>query len=131
MAPAADRTGDRLRHHRVGHLVEALLDPPQAEPAQRGPEAVDEGRVAQEAESERHMRPDQQLDPPGRLHHVDLVQPQLGVEQVERPICLASRPRGEVRRAVDENARPIEGGAGLRIATNGSGDGHGSNLTRR
>lgn len=132
MPAPTGRPGDRLGHHRAGDLVEPLLDPAQPKVAQRRPEAIRERRVAEQRKRQRRVRPNQELDPAGRLRHVDLVQPQLEVEQVEGPICLAPGPRGEVGRAVGEDPRPIQGGAGQRVAISRSREkGHGRNLTRR
>ena len=131
MPAPAGRPRDRLGHDRAGDLVEPLLDPAQPQMPKPRPEAIHEGRVAEQRERQRRVRPDQQFDPARRLRHVDLVQPQLEVEQIKGPICLAPGPRGEVRRTVDDDPRAVQRSTGQRVAISRSLKGHGPNLTRR
>lgn len=75
MSAAARRARDGRRHHRADDLIEALLYAPQAKVAEGGAESVGEGAVAQQAEGNRRVSAQQQLDATGGLGHVHLVAP--------------------------------------------------------
>ena len=60
---------------------------------------------------------------------VDLVQAQLALEDVERPICLLPRRLAEMRGTVDEEARPVQRVAHADVAVE-VGLGHAPNTTR-
>ena len=65
-----------------------------------------------------------------RLRRVDLVQAQLALEDVERPICLLAGRLAEMRGTVHEQARPVERLADAAVTIE-VGLGHGPNTTRR
>ena len=131
MLALADRPGDRKGHDRVRHLVEAIGDAAQSEPPKRRTEAIGEVLVPHQSEGERRVRPVEQLDAARGGHGVDLVEAQLSLEKVERPVCLFAGRAAEMRGTVDEQARLVQRLADTTVAIEvGLGIGHGANTTR-
>ncbi len=132
MPSAAGGTGNGPCHHGPGDLIQTVLEAAKAKVTQRFAEAVHERRITQQAKGQRAVRPVEQLDAARGFEHVDLVQSKLALEQIESAVCFAPRSRGEVRRTVDEDPRPIQRGPGARVAVRRRGrlGGHGTNLTR-
>jgi hypothetical protein len=92
----------------AGHLVQPVADAAQAEAAQPRRVALGEVAIAQEAEGQRRMRAVQELEGAGRLGGIHLVEAELVLEDVERPIRLLARRSAEMRGTVDEDAGPVD-----------------------
>ena len=129
MLSLTGRSADRERHHRRGHLVQAVRDAAQAETTQRRRETIGEVLAAEQCERQRRVSPIQELDAARRFSCIDLVQAKLAVQDVERPICLTPGLRAEMRRTVDQHAgakdRVTDAAVTIEVAL-----GHGANTTR-
>lgn len=129
MLAPPDRSRNGKRHDRGRNLVEALGDAAQAEPTQTGSEPIGKVPITQETEAQRGVSSVEQLEGARRLHGVHLVETELIVEDVERPICLSAGPRAQMRRTVDEDARAVDRIADAAVPVEVC-LGHGANTTR-
>ena len=102
----------------MGHLVQPLTNPPQAQFPQGGTVTVGNGRIPKELEQQRGMSAVEQLDGATGARRIRLVAAELSLQCVNRSIRLSPRGPREMRRTVGQNADALERHRGRRIAIN-------------
>jgi 8-oxo-dGTP pyrophosphatase MutT (NUDIX family) len=95
----------------MGHFVEALPYTAQAQLAERGPIALGNGPVSEQAEQQRWMGPVQKLEGARGIGRIHLVPAKLRLERIERPVHLATSAAAEAH-PVGHNAGLAQGGPG-------------------